>query len=425
MKLNSILNLSFKKKIKSKFFYPLLNDPFNKKDLIEGIKVILSKQITMSDKTMNFEKIFKKKMKVKNSLMVNSGSSANLLSMQCLINPYRKKRLKRGDEVLIPTLCWSTSLWPIVQSGLKPIFVDINISDLNINLNDLEKKITKKTKAIMLVHVLSNSTDMDRLIKLKKKYNLIIIEDTCESLGSKYKRKYLGTFGDFSTFSFYYSHQITSGEGGMVCCKERSDYEIMKSLRSHGWSRGLIKEKKISETYKNLDPKFIFYNSGFNLRPTDISAAIGCNQFKRLDKLSTIKSYNRTKIINSIKKDYRWNNQITFIESRKHIIPSWFGLPFYLNTKSQLDKFRFIKKLEKNGIETRPIISGDFVNQPSAKKYKLIRKNEKFKNANFINNYGLFVGLHADKISNKMLKLFKNSIYKALTSLKKNNLNED
>ena len=171
MKINYTLNKSFKKNIyKSKFFYPLLYNPFNKKDLIEGIKVILSKQITMSNKTRNFEKLFKKKIKVKNSLMVNSGSSANLLAMQCLINPYRKKRLKKGDEVLIPALCWSTSLWPIVQSGLKPVFVDINISDLNINLNDLEKKITKKTKAIMIVHVLSNSTDMDKLMKLKKKY---------------------------------------------------------------------------------------------------------------------------------------------------------------------------------------------------------------------------------------------------------------
>ena len=133
-------------KKKSRFFYPLLNDPFNKQDLLEGIKVILSKQMTMSDKTINFEKNFKKKIKVKNSLMVNSGSSANLLAMQCLINPYRKIRLKQGDEVLLPALCWSTSLWPIVQSGLKPIFVDINISDLNIDLNDLEKKLPKKQK---------------------------------------------------------------------------------------------------------------------------------------------------------------------------------------------------------------------------------------------------------------------------------------
>ena len=281
----------------------------------------------------------------------------------------------------------------------------------------LKKKIQKKTKAIMLIHVLSNSTNMDKLLKLKKKYNLILIEDTCESLGSKYKNKYLGTFGDFSTFSFYYSHQITSGEGGMICCKEKSDYEIIKSLRSHGWSRGLINEKKISKTFGEIDSKFVFYNSGYNLRPTDITAAIGCNQFKRLNKFSAIRSYNRSRIINSIKKDPRWNNQITFIESRKHIKPSWFGLPFYLNKKLQINKSTFIKKLEKLGIETRPIISGNFTKQPSAKKYKLIKKDQKFKNADFISDRGLFVGLHTEKISNKILKLFKNSIFIALNNL--------
>ena len=183
-------------------------------------------------------------MNTKYSLMVNSGSSANLLAFQCLINPYRKRRLKKNDEILIPALCWSTSLWPIVQSGLKPKFVDIDIDTLNINLKDLEKKISTKTKAIMLVHVLGNCTNMDELMKIKQKNNLILIEDTCESLGTKYKKKNLGTFGEFSTFSFYTSHQISSGEGGMVCCKNVEDAEILRSLRAHGWSRGLKGEKK-------------------------------------------------------------------------------------------------------------------------------------------------------------------------------------
>ena len=163
--------------------------------------------------------------------MVNSGSSANLLALQCLINPYRKKRLKYGDSVLVPTVCWSTSLWPIIQSGLKPVFVDVDPGTLNLDLKDLKKKITKKTKALVLVLVLGNSTNMDELMNLLKKNKIILIEDTCESLGSKYKNKYLGTFGDFSSFSFYSSHQISSGEGGMVCCKTAEDYEILKALR--------------------------------------------------------------------------------------------------------------------------------------------------------------------------------------------------
>ena len=167
----------------NKYFYPLIEDPFSNNDISEGIKVLKSKQLTISKKTVNFEKDFSSSLKSKYSLMVNSGSSANLLALQCLINPYRKNRLKAGDEVIIPTLCWSTSLWPIIQSNLKPVFVDINPLTLNIDESEVEKKITKKTKAILLVHVLGNSCDMDQIMKIKKKHNLILIEDTCESLG--------------------------------------------------------------------------------------------------------------------------------------------------------------------------------------------------------------------------------------------------
>ena len=179
----------------AKYFYPLVENPFRKKDINEGIKVLKSQKLTIGSHTELFQKTFSKKIKSKNSLLVNSGSSANLLALQCLINPYRKKRLKKGDEVLIPALCWSTSLWPIIQSGLKPKFVDIDTKTLNLNLKELEKKISKKTKAILVVHVLGNCTNMDQLIKIKNKYNLILIEDTCESLGTKFKNKYLGTFG--------------------------------------------------------------------------------------------------------------------------------------------------------------------------------------------------------------------------------------
>ena len=394
-----------------KYFYPLIKNPFRKKDLLQAIKVLKSNKITAGKVTANFEKVFKRKLKINQSLMVNSGSSANLLAFQCLVNPYRKRILNKNDEVLIPTLCWSTSLWPIVQSGLKPVFVDVDIKTLNINTKDMEKKINKKTKAIMLVHVLGNSTNMDEILRIKKKYNLILIEDTCESLGTKYKNKYLGTLGEFSSFSFYVSHQITSGEGGMICCKDLDDMEIIKSLRAHGWSRGLKNEKAIAIKNRDLDPRFIFYNSGFNLRPTDITASIGLSQFKDLDKLIKSRNLNRDKIYKAFLKNKIITSCLSILKENRFVKPSWFGVPIILNRRVKKDKF--INKLENLGVETRPIISGNFLKQPSIKKYK-IKSNVNVKNSNIINKFGLFIGLPINKITsatlNRLVKVFEKSL---------------
>ena len=394
------------------FFYPLVENPYSDADIKEAIKVLKSKQLTISGRTKNFEKYFTKKFNSKFSLMVNSGSSANLLALQCLINPYRKNRLKPGDEVIIPTLCWSTSLWPIIQSGLTPIFIDINQNTLNIDENEIKKKISKKTKAILLVHVLGNSCDMDQILKIKKKYNLILIEDTCESIGSKFNKKYLGTFGDFSSFSFYSSHQISSGEGGMICCKNKEDYDIILSLRSHGWSRGTSFESKIYKKNKNLDKKFIFFNSGYNLRPTEVSAAIGHNQLKKLNQFIKIRKINRFKIIQRIKHNSYLNNKIDFFYENKNVNPSWFGIPIKILKKIK-EKKKILYNLEKNGVETRPIISGNFAKQPASIKYKLSLKR-KFPMTDKVYNSSFFIGLPTKRITekylNKLVKAFEKSI---------------
>ena len=399
--------------MKSKYFYPLNSDNLRKQDLAKAIKVIFSRQITMSKVTKNFEDVFKKKLNLNYALMVNSGSSANLLALQCLINPYRKRRLKPGDEVLIPAVCWSTSLWPIIQSGLKPVFVDVDKNTFNISLKDLKSKITKKTKAIMLVHVLGNAANMNELLSILKKRKIILIEDTCESLGSKFQNKYLGGFGDFSTFSFYYSHQITSGEGGMISCKSSQDYEILKALRSHGYSRVLKNRKKIEKKYSKIDSRFLFINSGFNFRPTEIQAAIGLSQFKSLDKFTKQRLINRKKIIQSLKKDSLWNNQVNFLKENKNVKASWFGLPILFNKKYKNMKSKIIKKLDYLGIDTRPIISGNFANQPAVKKYNILKKGISYPNADYINDLGFFIGLPTKNISPKMIKKFKKAFFKS------------
>jgi len=395
----------------NKYFYPLIENPYRKSDINEALKVLKSRRLTIGPITDKFQNSFTKKLGSNFSLMVNSGSSANLLALQCLINPYRKKRLKPGDEVLIPSLCWSTSLWPIIQSGLKPKFVDIDLDSLNINLNDLKKKISKKTKAILIVHVLGNCVDMSELMRIVKKHNLILIEDTCESLGTKYKNKYLGTFGDFSSFSFYSSHQISSGEGGMICCKNNDDHEIIKSLRAHGWSRGLKNEKKIAAANKHLDSRFIFYNSGFNLRSTDIAASIGLNQFKDIDQFIKKRSINRDKILKIFKKKTKMMKYLSFIDANNHVKASWFGIPILLSKK--INRNKFLNKIEKLGVETRPIISGNFLKQPSIKKYKLNKKSN-FKNSDIVNNHGFFIGLPTSAISDKNIKKLVGAFEKSL-----------
>ena len=395
-----------------KSIYPLTESVLEKVDLNAAIKVIKSKKITMGKKTKEIEKYFKNNVVRTDSLMVNSGSSANLLIFQCLINPLVKK-LKLGDEVLIPAICWSTSLWPIIQSGLKVKFVDIDTNSLNIDLKDLEKKITKKTKALMLVHALGNCAEMDKLTRICRKNKLILVEDACEALGSTFKNKQLGTFGEFSSFSFYYSHHITSGEGGMVCVKNKKYLDVIKSLRSHGWSRDLSNKKYISKKYKNIDKNWIFINSGFNLRPTDINAAIGIQQLKRLNKILKIRKYNFLKIKKELINNKNYNNQFSILSDQKYSSIAWFGIPFMLNTKNKKYKLKVMNKLNQKGVMTRPIISGNFSKQPSIKLYK-IKPNAKLPNADLVDKNAFFLGLHNIKITDNKLKLLADCIYSSL-----------
>tara|TARA_X000000950_G_scaffold289178_1_gene410478 strand:+ start:1090 stop:2358 length:1269 start_codon:yes stop_codon:yes gene_type:complete len=411
LKLKDFNNLIEKHRQKnSKFKYPLLDDAFSNNDLFEGIKVIISGQLTMAKKTEVFEKKFAKKLKVKYAVMVNSGSSANLLSTFAACNPMRKNKFKVGDEVLIPSLCWPTSLWPLVQAGLKPKFVDIDYKTLNVRANDIIKSISTKTKVILLIHVLGNSTDMDVIREVAKKKKIILIEDTCESLGATYKKKYLGTFGDFGTYSFYYSHQISSGEGGMVVCNSFNDYQLLLSMRAHGWSRNLKLHKNIERKYPNLDKRFVFVNSGFNLRPTDVAASIGNSQFSRLNTFIKIRKENRAKIILALKNSKKWKNQYEFLSINKNVNPSFFGFPIIISEKYKKLKKKLLKKLESLGIESRPIISGNFLNQPAAKLFKFKQKAKDFPNSQIIEERGFFIGLHAKPISSKNLNFLVESL---------------
>ena len=294
----------------------------------------------MSNITNKFEKEFAKTVGAKYALMVNSGSSANLLAAFASCNPMRKNRFSYGQEFLISAVCWPTSLWPFVQAGLKPVFVDVDLDTLNISIKDLKRKINSKTKVIVLVHVLGLCSDLDEIRKICKKRKIILIEDSCEAFGSIYKKKFLGTLSDFGTYSFYYSHQITSGEGGMIVCQDSKDYEILLSLRAHGWTRDFINRKSTEKKFPKMDKRFLFINSGFNLRATEIQAAIAYNQFKKFKIKKEIKKYNKNFIHKKLISHKKWKNQFSIINENDNTDPNWFGIPILINKNSVKIKIR-------------------------------------------------------------------------------------
>lgn len=398
----------------NKFKYPLIQPRLFKDDIQKGISVLKSGQITMSKLTRKFENDFAKYVGAKYAVMVNSGSSANLLATCASCNPERKNKFKRNDEVLIPGICWSTSLWPLVQFGLKPVFVDIDPNTLNMDINDLKKKISKNTKVIFCVHVLGNSSDILEIKKISRKKKIIIIEDTCESLGSEFKNKKLGTFGDFGTFSFYYSHQISSGEGGMIVCNDKNDYKILLSLRAHGWSRDRDDHKKFVKKYPNIDPRFIFINYGFNVRALEIQAAIAHQQLRKINILKKNRNFNRSQIIKLFLKNKKNNKKITFIEDAENVKCNWFGVPILISKNLKKYKSKIIQMIENKGIETRPIISGNFINQPAIKLFKLNKKKVKLKNCQDVEERGFFIGINSLKTDKKILRFVANSLNQVL-----------
>jgi CDP-4-dehydro-6-deoxyglucose reductase, E1 len=388
---------------KKEGFFPLIAQSFDDNEIVAVVDTLLTGQLTMSKKVKEFETQFAKYLGSPFAVMVNSGSSANLLAFAAATNPLRKKYLKKGDQVLIPAVCWSTSVWPIIQMGLEPVFVDVNPDTLNMNLEDFESKITSKTKGVMSVHILGNAAPMTAFIDLCKKHDLIVIEDTCESLGSKANGKFLGTIGNFGAYSFYYSHHITTGEGGMVTCKTQEDYDLLKCLRAHGWSRELSNRKELEEKYSDVDPRFLFVNLGYNFRPMEVQAAFGILQIDRLQSMNKNRNANRDNLIKALKKHPKWNNQFLFSSSPENVEAAWFGFPCMLNSKIASRKKDYLDYLSSKGVENRPIVSGNFARQPALKLFGIKCNPLDFPGAELINNSGFFIGLHTEVLKDEII----------------------
>ncbi len=375
---------------------PLNKNTMGREERKALIQTFDSGYMTMGKKTKEFEKKFAKYLNVKHAINVNSGSSANLLAFSAIINndKFRDKKknnryfLKPGDEVIVPAVTWSTTIWPIAQVGLTPVFVDSEPNTLQMDLDSIENAITRKTKAICMVHVLGNSGYINEVRKICKKRNLWLIEDTCESLGVKKQNKYVGTFGDIGTFSFYFSHHITTVEGGMIVTNNDYIADKIKSLRSHGWTRDMENIKQYSKFSSIIDPRFLFVNVGYNLRSSDLNASIGIEQLKKLKRFNESR-HMIGNMWNNAFQELKNNGDLTPMEITKNTKASWFGFPVLCKTKSIRDSLQ--KYLEKNGIETRPIICGNMTKQPGIKNIKY-RISGSLKGANDIMNRGVFWG---------------------------------
>ena len=376
--------------------YSLSNDTWDNRELDAAHNIIDSRFFTMSSHVKEYEKNFAEKFGVKYAVMSNSGSSANLLTMAALLY---SGRLNVGDEVLVTAVSWSTTYFPISQMGFKLRFVDISLDTLNVDVDKLEEAITPATKAVMVVNLLGNPNEFDRIEKICEAHNLIMLEDNCESMGASFKGKQAGTFGLIGSFSSYYSHHICTMEGGMNVTNDEELYHYMLSIRSHGWTRHLPENSKI---YKKLnDPfyeSFNFIVPGFNVRPLEIEAATGIEQIKKLDDFIAQRRKNAEYFKKCIESK-------TCLMTQKEIgKSSWFGFAAILPEKLKGKRDAFTNALRAADIEVRPIVAGNFAKQKALKFLNYSISGE-LSNADYIHDNGFFVGNHSTAIESNIDKL--------------------
>jgi CDP-4-dehydro-6-deoxyglucose reductase, E1 len=368
-----------------------LHEPtFGAEEIYAATNQMLTTYVTMGKQVKAFEAQYASEFGNKYALFNNSGSSANLLAVAALTNYMVKDRLNPGDEVIVPALSWSTTVWPLIQCNLVPVFVDCDPATYNFDMNKLEAAIGPKTKAIMLVHVYGNPCDMDALMALAKKYNLQVIEDSCESMGAYYKGKAVGTFGRVATFSTYFSHHITTLEGGVTVTDDFQLIEIMRMLRAHGWSRETDEHQKYVQQYSDIDPRFIFINLGYNLRATEVQAVMGQIQ---LPKLKRFVKQRRENCAYYLKEFAKYSEFFDYQQETPGAESSWFGFGFTLKRTAPFKVKDITKYLNSKGIETRPIIAGNMSKHPVMAHYAH-KVSGTLENSDNIMQNGFAIGCH-------------------------------
>ncbi len=391
--LNNLIN---RNKKKEKNIYQLSPNSFSNKDMIEGIKVLLSKKITMSSITKKFEKEFAKFIGSKYALMVNSGSSANLLALSSLKIFYE---LEDGDEVITSAVNFPTTINPILQNNLKPVFVDAEEGTYNIDSELIKNAITEKTKGIVLAHTLGNPFDLEKIKEICENNNLFLMEDMCDAFGAKYNGEFVGSFGDVATLSFYPAHHITTGEGGAVLTNKPKLKKIIESLRD--WGRDCYCAPGKDNTCKKrfdwqlgglphgYDHKYIYSHIGYNLKASDMQAAVGLSQMDKLDYFIE----KRRKNFNYLYDGFSKFKEFDLPKWQKQADPSWFGFPLTINEKAKFSRAELMDKYSENRIGTRFLFGGNILLQPAY--YDLnLGKPEEYPIANKVVNNTFWLGVY-------------------------------
>jgi CDP-6-deoxy-D-xylo-4-hexulose-3-dehydrase len=384
------------------FKYPLATATWDESEYQALQDVISSGMFTMGPKVAQFEKDFAKYIGSKYAVMVNSGSSANLLMVAALFYTKNARlKLSPGDEVIVPAVSWSTTYYPLYQYGLMIKFVDIDLNTLNYDLEQLSQAISPNTRAVVAVNLLGNPNDFTKLKTMIGERDIVLIEDNCESLGAEFEGKKAGTFGAMGTFSTFFSHHISTMEGGLVVTDDEELYHILLSLRAHGWTRNLPKENHVCGT-KGDDPfeeSFRFVLPGYNVRPLEMSGALGIEQVKKLPHLIAERRKNGALLQKALA-----NHSDLLIQSEiGH--SSWFGFSLVIKPGSAWTRKDLVKKLTDLGFECRPIVTGNFAKNEVVK-YFDSEVHGQLKNAEHVDQNGLFIGNHHYSIADaiEMLK---------------------
>ena len=366
-----------------------MHNNFSKADMKEVIKLVKKKNLilTQSSKVLEFEKKWSNWLGVKYSTFVNSGSSANFISISIL---KILKKIKKKNEIIVPSLTWVSDINSVIMNNFKPVFVDINLNNLSMNTDEVIKKINKKTLAVFVTHAQGFNGIDNKLLKILKKKKIVLIEDVCESHGAKFRGKKLGTFGEISNFSFYYAHHMTTIEGGMVCTNNRKIYELSKILRSHGMAREAKNkafELKTVKKYKKLSPQFIFLYPTLNFRNNEIGAVIGINQLKKLNSNNNKRTVNFKYFLKSLDNKKYFKDYL--IEGSSN-----YAFPIVLKTKSIKKRDIFEKALNSAKIEFRRgnAGGGNQLKQPYLKNYIKNINVKKFKVVDHVHDFGYYIG---------------------------------